>query len=282
MESILNQSYRNIEIIISDNFPETNETEEYINKIQDDRISYIRQKKLIPMSDHWNLLVTKANGDFICIYHDDDIYTENIVETSVNCFLEKENVLLCHVANRHFKEDIKYAHPLKIPHNKKYMSNVEYIEYCLKNKPSIMCPSVMYPKWIFKKYKFKDKYKSFDYHLWFELMNENGLIAFNSESLMYYRKHSNNSHKNDLNKLKVIMDYNSMIKESFYYSGIKNKISEFKNKLEVYTKKEIIKSHIGRKNFFNLIRTFNFIRKINETEIKINFFDVLSFVFIKR
>ena len=107
LESILNQSYRNIEIIISDNFPETNETEEYINKIQDDRISYIRQKKLIPMSDHWNLLVNKANGDFICIYHDDDIYTENIVETSVNCFLEKENVLLCHVANRHFKDELE-------------------------------------------------------------------------------------------------------------------------------------------------------------------------------
>ena len=84
------------------------------------------------MSEHWNVLVNKANGEYICIYHDDDIYTENIVETSVNCFLEKENVLLCHVANRHFKEDIKYAHPLKIPHNKKFMSNVEYIEYCLK------------------------------------------------------------------------------------------------------------------------------------------------------
>ena len=80
------------------------------------------------------------------------------------------------------------------------------------------------------------------------------------------------------------MEYNLMIKKSFENLGIKhkNKISEFKNKLEVYTKKEIIKSHIGRKNFFNLIRTFNFIRKINETEIKINFFDVLSFVFIKR
>lgn len=278
----MNQSYRNIEIIISDNFPDTEETEEYINEIQDDRISYIRQENLIPMSDHWNLLVTKANGDFICIYHDDDIYTENIVETSVNYFLKKENVLLCHVASRHFKDDIKYAYPLKILHNKKYMSNVEYVEYCLENKPSIMCPSVMYPKWIFKKYKFKDKYKSFDYHFWFELMNENGLIAYNAESLMYYRKHSDNSHKNELNKIKVIIEYNLMINESFYYSSIKNKISEFKNKLEVYTKKEIVKSHIGRKNFFNLIRTLNFIRKINKTETKINFFDVLTFVFIKR
>ena len=282
MDSILSQTYRNIEIIISDNCPDNHETEEYVKKIQDDRISYIRHNTLIPMSDHWNLLVTKANGDYICIYHDDDIYTENIVETSLNCFLEKKNILLCHVANRHFKDDIKYAHPLKVAHKKKYMSNVEYIEYCLHNKPSIMCPSVMYPKWIFKKYKFKDKYKSFDYHFWFELMNEDGLIAYNSESLMYYRKHSANSHKNDLNKLKVIMEYNFMIKESFNNSGIKHKIVEFEKQLENYTKKEIVKSHIGRKNFFNAIRTLRFIKTTNKNGMKINLIDIILFVFIRR
>lgn len=280
--SILNQTYQNIEIIVSDNFPDSNETEEYIKTIDDNRIKYIRQKNLIPMSEHWNVLVNRANGDYICIYHDDDIYTENIVETSVNCFLEKKNVLLCHVANRHFKDDIKYAHPLKITHIKKYMSNVEYLEYCLKNKPSIMCPSVMYPRWIFKKYKFKDIYKSFDYHFWFELMNEDGLIAYNSESLMYYRKHASNSHKNDLNKQKVIIEYNTMIKESFRNSGIKDKIKNFEKKLENYTKKEIVRSHIGRKNIFNIKRTFDFIRKINKTEININFYDVLLFAFIKK
>lgn len=227
LDSILNQTYQNIEIIISDNCPNTNETEEYTKTINDDRISYIRQKNLIPMSEHWNDLVNRANGDYICIYHDDDIYTENIVETSLRCFFEQKNILLCHVANRHFKDDIKYAHPLKIPHIKKYMSNVEYLEYCLKNKPSIMCPSVMYPRWIFKKYRFKDIYKSFDYHFWFELMNEDGLIAYNSESLMYYRKHPANSHKKDLNKLKNIMEYNFMIKTSFENSGIKHKIKDF-------------------------------------------------------
>ena len=46
----------------------------------------------------------------------------------------------------------------------------------------------MYPRRIFENINSKNKYKSFDYHFWFELMNEDGLIAYNSES-MYYRKH---------------------------------------------------------------------------------------------
>lgn len=79
LESIINQTYKNIEIIISDNASSDN-TEEIIRAFGDQRIKYYKNPETVVCLANWNLSIKLSQGDYVSIYHSDDIYEPNIVE----------------------------------------------------------------------------------------------------------------------------------------------------------------------------------------------------------
>lgn len=85
LNSIINQTYKNIEIIICDN-ASTDNTKEIIESFADKRIRYHRNSNTIVCLANWNLSVKLAQGDFIAIYHSDDVYESEIVEKEVEFF----------------------------------------------------------------------------------------------------------------------------------------------------------------------------------------------------
>ena len=78
IESSVNQTYRNIEIIISDNCSADN-TEEVVKSFNDPRIRYFRQDVNIGMLNNENLCVEKARGDFFLLLCDDDLIDQDLV-----------------------------------------------------------------------------------------------------------------------------------------------------------------------------------------------------------
>lgn len=94
IESILNQTYKNIEIIIVDGSP-NNETEEVIQPyLTDTRINYIHQKEKHTQSDRRfiakarNKGVKVAKGEYIAVLDDDDFWCDREkLEKQIN-FLE--------------------------------------------------------------------------------------------------------------------------------------------------------------------------------------------------
>ena len=76
----LNQSYSNIEIIVSDNCS-TDSTEAIVKSYDDPRIRYIKQKTNIPPTDNFNFIIEQARGDYFSILHDDDLIDEDYIET---------------------------------------------------------------------------------------------------------------------------------------------------------------------------------------------------------
>jgi glycosyltransferase involved in cell wall biosynthesis len=83
VDSCLNQTYSNIEIIVvDDNYPETEErkaTEEVIRLYNDKKIKYIQHEKKRNGSAARNTGLTNANGKYITFVDDDDIlYPEKI------------------------------------------------------------------------------------------------------------------------------------------------------------------------------------------------------------
>lgn len=72
-ESVLNQSYRNLEIIVADNASSKIDIEAIVNSYSDERVKYHRHQENIGLAANWTWCVRAASGEWINIFHDDDI-----------------------------------------------------------------------------------------------------------------------------------------------------------------------------------------------------------------
>ncbi|GAA5520550.1 glycosyltransferase [Aliifodinibius salicampi] len=79
LESALNQTYSNIEIVVSDNCS-TDNTSELVNCYQDSRIKYYRHNENIGANNNFNYCLEKASGEYFLLLHDDDKVDSDFVE----------------------------------------------------------------------------------------------------------------------------------------------------------------------------------------------------------
>ena len=111
IESIINQDYKKIEILISDNYSLDN-TEKicrYYSKL-DNRIKYIKQEKNIGAINNFICLLEKANGKYFSwCAADDKFLSKNLISKSL-VSLEKYNCEVCIPAIKLMDENglIKY------------------------------------------------------------------------------------------------------------------------------------------------------------------------------
>lgn len=95
LDYIINQTYKNLEIVICDNHSEDG-TEalclEYAAK--DPRIKYFRHDKNIGMTANGNFALTKIEGEFFTSVCDDDWISENFVEECIKFFQEHPDYVL--------------------------------------------------------------------------------------------------------------------------------------------------------------------------------------------
>lgn len=82
----LNQSYKNIEIIISDN-ASTDKTREVVESFSDARIKYFRNPENIGPIRNFIKLAELANGEFMSWLQDDDLISSLLVERAIESFL---------------------------------------------------------------------------------------------------------------------------------------------------------------------------------------------------
>jgi glycosyltransferase involved in cell wall biosynthesis len=78
IESAVNQTYSNIEIIISDNCS-TDGTSNLVNGIADPRIRYFRHEKNIGANNNFNYCLEQAKGDYFLLLHDDDLIDPDFI-----------------------------------------------------------------------------------------------------------------------------------------------------------------------------------------------------------
>lgn len=84
IESVLNQTYRDFELLMLDNSSADN-TEEVIKSFQDSKIRYIKHTPL-GISQARNLGVKEANGEFIAFLDDDDEWLPNKLQAELRVF----------------------------------------------------------------------------------------------------------------------------------------------------------------------------------------------------
>lgn len=77
------QTYSNLEIIVQDNFSQ-DETSAIVRRFAEDpRVFYFRTSELLPMHKNWDLLASRARGDYVVFLGDDDVLHPRFVEHSL-------------------------------------------------------------------------------------------------------------------------------------------------------------------------------------------------------
>jgi len=197
LKSIVNQTYKNIEIIIGDNASSDN-TYDIIQKFQkkDSRIKYYKNEINLGYSTNCNKLISIAKGDYVAIYHSDDIYNLEIVEKEVEALEADINLLGVFAIYDKISEHGEFIKNNKYPiiSNEKLIKvNLdEYVKFVLEKGGSCFCcPTSMIRKDIYDKlngYDVNLKYIE-DQDMWGRILL-NGSLGIINEKLLKYRIHT--------------------------------------------------------------------------------------------
>lgn len=95
LNSVINQSYKNIELIIVDNASEDNSVEEIENWLKNyTHVKFIKNKSNLGITQSFNRAVKYASGSFLMDLSTDDVLLENCVEDLLKEFSINPNVSL--------------------------------------------------------------------------------------------------------------------------------------------------------------------------------------------
>ena len=189
IKSILNQKYKNLEIIFFDNYSSDN-SKELINQFKDSRIKYHFSKKKLPLYKARNRAIKKSSGPLIAFLDIDDWWDPKYLSSKKNFFTNKDydyfytNVSIYHEKNKKF---IKY--------NKFNLSSGIIFNSLAKNYFIIISGLIITKKILEKEKLFNEKYNIIgDYDFLMRISKYANAKSFN-ETLIFYRVHNNNFSK---------------------------------------------------------------------------------------
>ena len=93
IESVCNQTYENLEILVIDD-GSTDNTEQVTKSINDDRIKYFRQEHRGRPAPARNKGIQRAKGQFIAFLDSDDLWVPRKLETQLGAFQRYPDILL--------------------------------------------------------------------------------------------------------------------------------------------------------------------------------------------
>jgi len=91
IESLLIQTHKNIEIVVSDNASE-DDTKKVVSGFKDPRIKYFRKDKTVSCAANWNSSIELCGGEIIALYHSDDVYEPFIIEKELEQLLSHKEL----------------------------------------------------------------------------------------------------------------------------------------------------------------------------------------------
>ena len=186
--SLLNQTYKNLEILISDD-GSTDKTEEICKKFQlnDERILLFSNKKNIGLTKSLNSLAQKASGSLIARQDADDISLPERIEKQVQ-FMNRK------------KLDAVTTRSLVMQNNKKRPGISFYIpdKLLINKKNPFIHGTLIIKKNVFKEIGYYDErfYFAQDYKLFHDLLNKGYKVKTLNEALYILNTENNISSEN--------------------------------------------------------------------------------------
>ena len=198
IESLINQSYSNIEIILV-NDGSTDDSKDICEKYKrNDKRIELYNKSNGGLSDARNYGIDRANGEYIVFVDSDDVvdrdYIKLLVENSIN---EKSDICICNYEK--FTNNFLYNY-----NNYSYKKNIylpiDYIKEMLCIKKNSYAWGTLIKKELFMNIRFKKGVRFEDTEMMYKLYIKSNKIVFIDLPLYKYRQQENSIvHKYNIN-----------------------------------------------------------------------------------
>lgn len=166
IDSVLKQTYKNIELIIVDDKSPYN-IKGIVSSFKDDRLFYYRNKDNLGRNDpvaNWNKCLEFVHGEFFCLLCDDDVYNEYFIEEMVSLANKNSNcnVFRCKAGIISNKGELKDMYPsspiwessedyaLHLIRNLRFQTVSEFLyrtKYVLQKGGYVAFPKACYADW---------------------------------------------------------------------------------------------------------------------------------------
>ncbi len=220
IESVLNQTYQNIELIVEDD-ASTDHTVEVLKHIKDKRLKKIYAKKNRGAVRTFNHLMRMCHGDYIAVLGSDDIWYQEKLEKQIN-YLETHDVeavfSMADIIDENgniYKDDGNFSSKIFHADN---LSRAKRMRLFYEVGNHLCHPSsVISKKAVEKIGLYNCTYRQLhDFEYWIRLINEFNIAILN-ENLVGYRRfqHENLSSVTTTNLIRHMNEHYHIIKEMF-------------------------------------------------------------------
>jgi len=192
LESILQQTFTDFELIVIDN-ASTDETPSVVAEISDSRLRYYRNPTNIGQIRNVNRGLALASGEYICVCHDDDVYTPDILRREVEVMSDHPGVVLVHTAVWSLS-DSGIVQGIHRVNRRDYImkSHEGFLRYLMLGH-DIVFSTVMVRRACYQRVgSFNPNYLCADFEMWLKLALQ-GDIAYLAEPLAGYRMHASSA-----------------------------------------------------------------------------------------
>ena len=215
INSILNQSYSNFEIIII--YDDENLSElDYLENLftSEKKIRIIKNFRTIGAGFSRNKGMENAKGEFIAFIDADDIWKKYKLENQIS-FMKKKNLKFCHTSYEIIDQNGKIL-------GERISRNFSKVDDLIKSCDIGLSTVILKKEIIDYQTKFPNLKTKEDFVLWLKVLQKNILISSLNETLTSWRKIDNSLSSSVIQKLRdAFKVYNYYMKfnfiKSFYY-----------------------------------------------------------------
>lgn len=284
LASIINQTYKNIEIIIIDNCS-TDNTVEIIRSFDDQRIMLLVNNKNIGVARNWNQCIGLASGEYIAIFHADDTYEPTIIEEELAAFSRFPEIGAVFTAANKIDAYGKKIGSIDLIRELKHKPILDFNDVIraiiLNGQSFIVCPSCMVKKSVYMDiglYNPDIQQYIIDIDLYMRLLEKYPIRVIDKRLINYRLNTFQNSYQykflrleesrlfNILDRyiydpkynLSDMADYYNVLRQEEYASLAFNHLV----KQDINTAKHLIKKSLSFKRFIYGIKNYNKFRKL--------------------
>jgi glycosyltransferase involved in cell wall biosynthesis len=192
IESVINQTYTHLEIIVIDNHS-TDSSVQIVQEYKDSRIKLILHDVHLPCAEYnWNRCFRYVSGEYMAIFHADDVYSADIVSRQIEIFKEEKATGGVFTLGYLINDDDEVTGVLELPYESHEAYRHTYsdlLSRILEYGDFIPTPTAMLPTRVYQKiapFNYEAFGSASDLDMWLRAADINPVLIL-PEKLFSYR-----------------------------------------------------------------------------------------------